>query len=104
VEPQDSAVISGGSGGPHKIQGIGAGFIPKNLNIDLIDEILTIRNEDAYKYARLCAEKEGILAGISSGAVLAAAASIIKKKDDLRVLVFNYDTGERYLSVPELFD
>jgi cysteine synthase A len=104
VEPQDSAVISGGSGGPHKIQGIGAGFIPKNLNIDLIDEILTICNEDAYKYARLCAEKEGILAGISSGAVLAAAASIIKKKDDLRVLVFNYDTGERYLSVPELFD
>ena len=104
VEPEDSAVISGGTGGPHKIQGIGAGFIPKNLNVDLIDEIYTIKNEDAYKYARLCAQKEGILAGISSGAVLAAAASITKKKDSLRVLVFNYDTGERYLSVPELFD
>ncbi len=103
VEPKDSPVISGGAGGAHKIQGIGAGFIPKNLNLKLIDEILTIGNEDAFKNARLCAEKEGILVGLSSGAVIAAADSIIKKNTDARILIFNYDTGERYLSLADLF-
>ena len=103
VEPLDSPVISGGTPGLHKIQGIGAGFIPKNLNVNLIDEVLTVKNDDAYVYARLCAQKEGILVGISSGAVLAAAAKIAEKKENLRILVFNYDTGERYLSLPDLF-
>ena len=103
VEPLDSPVISGGTPGPHKIQGIGAGFIPKNLNVNLIDEVLPVKNDDAYAYARLCAQKEGILVGISSGAVLAAAAKIAEKNENLRILVFNYDTGERYLSLPDLF-
>jgi cysteine synthase len=99
VEPAASPVISGGQPSPHPIQGIGAGFIPKNLHVDLLDGILQVQAEDAKEYARRCAREEGMLVGISSGATLAAIAA---KLPDLpvgaTVLGFNYDTGERYLS------
>jgi cysteine synthase len=99
VEPSASPVISGGSPSPHPIQGIGAGFIPKNLHVDLLDGILQVDAEIAREYARRCAREEGMLVGISSGATLAAIA---QKLPDLApgatVLGFNYDTGERYLS------
>lgn len=102
VEPAASPVISGGDPGPHPIQGIGAGFIPKNLDTSLLTGAITVDPEDAKRYARDCARLEGMLVGISSGATLAAIA---KKLPDLspkaRVLGFNYDTGERYLSVPD---
>lgn len=102
VEPAPSPVISGGEPGPHPIQGIGAGFIPKNLDVSLLTGAITVDPEDAKRYARDCARLEGMLVGISSGATLAAIA---KKLPDLpasaRVLGFNYDTGERYLSVPD---
>jgi cysteine synthase len=99
VEPAGSPVISGGNPGPHPIQGIGAGFIPKNLDVSLLDGVIQVDPEDAKEMARRCAREEGILVGISSGATLAA---IDKKLPELganaRVLGFNYDTGERYLS------
>lgn len=102
VEPELSPVISGGQPGPHPIQGIGAGFVPRNLHTDAIDGAIQVDANDAKEYARLSASQEGILVGISSGATLAAIA---KKLPDLppgsRVLGFNYDTGERYLSVPD---
>jgi cysteine synthase A len=102
VEPALSPVISGGQPGPHPIQGIGAGFIPGNLHTDAIDGAITVDAEDAKEMARRAAREEGMLVGISSGATLAAIA---KKLPELpagaRVLGFNYDTGERYLSVPE---
>ncbi|MCK0128415.1 cysteine synthase A [Erythrobacter sp. F6033] len=102
VEPEGSPVINGGSPGPHPIQGIGAGFIPDNLHTDAIDGAITVDPADAKEMARRAAREEGMLIGISSGATLAAIA---KKLPDLpagsRVLGFNYDTGERYLSVPE---
>lgn len=101
VEPTLSPVISGGQPGPHPIQGIGAGFIPSNLHTKSIDGAIQVEPEDAKEMARRCAREEGLLVGISSGATLAAIA---KKLPDLpsgtRVLGFNYDTGERYLSVP----
>ena len=100
VEPALSAVISGGQPGPHPIQGLGAGFIPKNLDTSLLDGVVQIDAEDAREYARRSAREEGMLVGISSGATLAAIAQKIKElPPGSRVLGFNYDTGERYLSV-----
>ncbi|WP_435200822.1 cysteine synthase A [Qipengyuania sp. 902] len=102
VEPAQSPVISGGQPGPHPIQGIGAGFVPDNLHTQSIDGSIQVDAEAAKEMARQCAAKEGMLVGISSGATLAAIA---KKLPDLpagsRVMGFNYDTGERYLSVPD---
>jgi cysteine synthase len=100
VEPSASPVISGGKPSPHPIQGIGAGFIPKNLHTDLLDGVIQVEAEAAREYARRCAREEGLLVGISSGATLAAIA---QKLPDLpkgaTILGFNYDTGERYLSI-----
>jgi cysteine synthase A len=102
VEPAASPVISGGTPGPHPIQGIGAGFIPKNLHTDLLDGTITVDAEDAREYARRSARTEGLLVGISSGATLAAIAKQLPTLPaGSRILGFNYDTGERYLSVPE---
>ncbi|PZQ23216.1 MAG: cysteine synthase A [Sphingopyxis macrogoltabida] len=102
VEPEASPVISGGQPAPHPIQGIGAGFIPRNLHTDLLDGVIKVDAADAKLWARRAATEEGMLVGISSGATLAA---IEQKLADLppgsRVLGFNYDTGERYLSVPD---
>jgi len=102
VEPADSPVLSGGQPGPHKIQGIGAGFIPKILNTALIDEIVQVTNEQAIDMTRKLATEEGILCGISSGATVFAALEVAKRKDNkgkLIVVMIN-DTGERYLSTP----
>jgi cysteine synthase A len=100
VEPAGSPVISGGAPAPHPIQGIGAGFIPKNLDTGLLDGVIQVDAEAAREFARRSAREEGMLVGISSGATLAAIA---QKLPDLAtgatVLGFNYDTGERYLSV-----
>jgi cysteine synthase len=100
VEPSASPVISGGQPSPHPIQGIGAGFVPKNLHTALLDGVIQVEAEEAREMARRCAREEGMLVGISSGATLAAIA---KKLPELgagaRVMGFNYDTGERYLSI-----
>jgi cysteine synthase A len=102
VEPTLSPVISGGQPGPHPIQGIGAGFIPANLHTQLIDGVIQVDPEDAKEMARRAAREEGMLVGISSGATLAAIAQKLKELPaGSRVLGFNYDTGERYLSVPD---
>lgn len=100
VEPESSAVLSGESAGPHGIQGIGAGFIPKTLNTDVYDEIVKVSNEDAYKTSNEVAKSDGILCGISSGAALYAATQISKCKEfeGKKVVVLLPDTGERYLS------
>ncbi|RLD72909.1 MAG: cysteine synthase A [Bacteroidetes bacterium] len=104
VEPIDSPVISGGEPGPHGIMGIGAGFIPGNLDRDLIDAVLQIKKEEAYDFARRLAKEEGIFAGISTGASLAAVSKLMEKEgDSATILTFSYDTGERYLSVNDLF-
>jgi cysteine synthase A len=105
VEPKDSPVLSGGKPGPHKIQGIGAGFIPEVLNMHVIDEIIQVTNEDAFHGARLLAKNEGVFAGISSGAILHAALEIAKRKEaeGKRIVFIVCDTGERYLSTP-LYD
>ena len=100
VEPSDSAVISGGQPGPHAIQGLGAGFIPKNLDVSVLDGVIQVQAEAAREYARRSAREEGMLVGISSGAALAAIAQKLPELPaGSRVLGFNYDTGERYLSV-----
>ena len=100
VEPVASPVISGGSPAPHPIQGIGAGFIPGNLNTGLLDGVIQVDAEPAREMARRCAREEGLLVGISSGATLAAIAQKLPDlAPDAVVLGFNYDTGERYLSV-----
>ncbi|MEY2782662.1 MAG: Cysteine synthase [Pseudomonadota bacterium] len=100
VEPAASPVISGGAPAPHPIQGIGAGFIPKNLDTDLLDGVIQVDAEDAREYARRSAREEGMLVGISSGATLAAIAQKLPNLPaGATVLGFNYDTGERYLSI-----
>lgn len=100
VEPSASPVISGGSPAPHPIQGIGAGFIPKNLDTTLLDGVIQVEAEAAREYGRRSAREEGMLVGISSGATLAAIAQKLPELPaNSRVLGFNYDTGERYLSV-----
>ncbi|QPT40870.1 Cysteine synthase [Oligella ureolytica] len=100
IEPVDSPVISGGQPGPHAIQGIGAGFVPKNLDTDLLDGTIQVDAEAAKEYARRAAREEGLLIGISSGATLAAIAQKLPELPaGARVLGFAYDTGERYLSV-----
>ena len=100
VEPAASPVISGGKPSPHPIQGIGAGFIPKNLNTELLDGVIQVEAEAAREMARRAAREEGMLVGISSGATLAAIAQKLPElRADARVLGFNYDTGERYLSI-----
>lgn len=104
VEPELSPVLSGGSPAPHPIQGIGAGFIPANYHADLIDEVIQVSKEEAFEFARAAAKEEGILGGISTGASLAAVSKKIKDlPDDAIILTFNYDTGERYLSIEGLF-
>ena len=104
VEPADSPVISGGDPGPHKIQGIGAGFIPDNLKTGLLDGTISVTHEEAFEYAQKAAKLEGLLVGISSGASLAAVAKKIKElPTGSRILTFSYDHGERYLSVEGLY-
>lgn len=100
VEPVLSPVLSGGTPGPHPIQGIGAGFIPNTLNTSIYDEIIKVDGESAYKYARLLAKNEGILSGISSGAALSAAVEVALREEYLgkTIVVLLMDTGERYLS------
>lgn len=104
VEPALSPVISGGTPAPHPLQGIGAGFIPANLDIAILDGVIQVEKEEAFLYAQRAAREEGIFQGISSGATMAALA---KKLPEIpkgsKVLIFNYDTGERYLSVEGLF-
>lgn len=104
VEPKGSPVLSGGKKGPHKIQGIGAGFIPKVMDLSVVDEIITVENEDALETSREAARMEGLLVGISSGAALYAAFEIARRKENKgkRIVVILPDTGERYLST-ELF-
>jgi len=104
VEPTKSAVISGGAPGPHRIQGVGPGFIPDNLHRDTLDGAIQVTEEAAFEYTQRSAREEGILIGISSGGSLAAVAQKIPDMaDGARVLTFCYDTGERYLSIEGLF-
>jgi cysteine synthase A len=104
VEPILSPVLSGGAPGPHPLQGIGAGFVPSVLNREILDGIIQVDKDEAYGYTQRLAKEEGILAGISTGASLAAvAAKLGEIPEGSRILTFNYDTGERYWSVPDLF-
>jgi cysteine synthase len=102
VEPSDSPVLSGGPKGPHKIQGIGAGFVPDNFNRAVVDEIFKVKNEEAFEGARNLAKTEGLLVGISSGAAAFAATQIAKRPENKgkNIVVILPDTGERYLSTP----
>ncbi|HRB71004.1 cysteine synthase A [Flavobacterium sp. WV_118_3] len=104
VEPELSPVLSGGEPGPHPLQGIGAGFVPSVLQPELLDEIIQIGKDEAFDYARKVAKEEGILVGISTGASLAAVARKIPQiPDGATIVTFNYDTGERYLSIEGLY-
>jgi cysteine synthase A len=100
VEPKDSPILSGGEPGPHKIQGIGAGFVPDVLNVDIIDEIVQVSNEDAFETSRQLARKEGILSGISAGANVWAAVQLSNRPENQgkTIVTFICDTGERYIS------
>src|SRR5690625_3958304 len=99
VEPEDSPVLSGGSPGPHKIQGIGAGFVPNVLNTEIYNEVIKVSNDEAFEAARETARNEGVLGGISSGAAIAAAKKVAKKLGKgKKVLAILPDNGERYLS------
>ncbi len=104
VEPDKSPVISGGEKGLHRLQGIGAGFIPDVLNVKILDGTIQVSEEDSFDMARRCAKEEGIFIGISSGATLAA---VKQRESDMasgsRILIFSYDSGERYLSIEDLF-
>lgn len=105
VEPALSPVIAGGNPGPHPIQGIGAGFIPKNLHTNVLDGVIAVSKEEAFDFAKRAALEEGIFGGISSGATLAAIAQKLPEMPaGARVLGFNYDTGERYLSIEGLYE
>ncbi len=105
VEPENSPVISGGEPRPHKIQGIGAGFVPKNLNTKILDGTIQVKQEDAFFYAQKAAKTEGLFVGISTGASLAAIQQYLKNiPKESKILTFAYDTGERYLSIEGLFD
>lgn len=105
VEPEQSSVLSGGAPGPHPLQGLGAGFIPSIMKPDLLDGIIKIGKDEAYDFARRAAREEGLFVGISTGAALAAVEHKIKEgiPAGSRILTFNYDTGERYLTVEGLF-
>ena len=111
VEPADSPVLSGGKAGKHGIQGIGAGFVPETLNTEIYDEIITVKNEDAYETGRAIARSEGVLVGISSGAAVWAAIQLAKRPENKgrtivgkMIVVLLPDTGERYLSTPMFAD
>ena len=106
VEPATSPVLSGGKAGPHKIQGIGAGFVPDTLNTDIYDEILPVQNEDAFATGRALARSEGVLVGISSGAAVFAAAQLAKRPENAGKVIVALlpDPGERYLSTPMFAD
>lgn len=106
VEPADSPVLSGGTAGAHKIQGIGAGFVPEILNTEVYDEILTVSNEDAFSYGRRVGQQEGVLVGISSGAAVWAAVELAKRPENKgkTIVVLLPDTGDRYLSTPLFSD
>lgn len=102
VEPASSPVLSGGKPGPHKIQGIGAGFIPGVMNLDIVDEIIKVENDDAFEASRSVAKTDGVLVGISSGAAIHAATELAKRPENKgkNIVVLLPDTGERYLSTP----
>lgn len=103
VEPADSPVLSGGPPGPHAIQGIGTGFVPSIVDRSVIDDVITITKEEAFDMAQRAAKEEGLFIGISSGASLAAVKKVLAKSPG-KVMTFCYDTGERYLSIPGLFE
>jgi len=106
VEPDASPVLSGGQKGPHPIQGIGAGFVPDVLNTDVYDEVIRVKNEDAFKTARRMAAEEGLLVGISSGAAMWAAVQVARRQEnaDKLIVVIVPSFGERYLSTPLFAD
>lgn len=104
VEPLDSAVLSGGAPGPHALQGIGTGFVPSIVDRSVIDEVITVSKDEAFTMAQRAAKEEGLFVGISSGASLAAVNKVLSQGSRGRIMTFCYDTGERYLSVPGLFE